>query len=236
MNNTTLQLKVRERLNKLASNDFDNIQCWQIVEAFNKGMIEWCRKNLHGINITKEGDEQSTSRIDDLQRLLTPASYPALANRQTFYETVLERPADYLRFKRISANAVNECCPDPRPLVVYLAADANTDILLRDKYKKPSFEFAETFANFVGNKMRIYTNGEFVVQDFVLTYYRLPKKIEIKGCKDPYTAITPVTDVVCEFSDDLTEVFIDEAVDILAGDIGDINTKNIGSQRVENNN
>ena len=35
MNNTTLQIKFKQRLNKLASNDYDNLECWQIVEAFN---------------------------------------------------------------------------------------------------------------------------------------------------------------------------------------------------------
>ncbi len=44
MNNATIQLKIQQRLNKLASNDFDNIECWQIVEAFNKGQVSWCRR------------------------------------------------------------------------------------------------------------------------------------------------------------------------------------------------
>ena len=35
MNNATIQLKIQQRLNKIASNDYDNIECWQIVEAFN---------------------------------------------------------------------------------------------------------------------------------------------------------------------------------------------------------
>ena len=39
MNNTTLQIKFKQRLNKLASNDYDNIQCWQIVEVFNKAVL-----------------------------------------------------------------------------------------------------------------------------------------------------------------------------------------------------
>ena len=43
---STILLKVQERLNKLASNDYDNIQNWQIVEAFNKGQVDWCRRNL----------------------------------------------------------------------------------------------------------------------------------------------------------------------------------------------
>jgi hypothetical protein len=48
MNNQTLLIKLKQRLNKLDSKDFDNIQCWQFVEAFNKAQLEWCRRNLHG--------------------------------------------------------------------------------------------------------------------------------------------------------------------------------------------
>ena len=70
MLNSTITIKIKQRLNKLDSQDYDNITCWQIVEAFNKAQVEWSRRQLHGINITKEGDEQSTRRKDDLQKLL----------------------------------------------------------------------------------------------------------------------------------------------------------------------
>ena len=71
MNNITLQLKIKQRLNKLDSQDYDNIQCWQMVEAFNKAQMEWVRRQVQGVNITKTGDEQTKVRIDDLQKLLT---------------------------------------------------------------------------------------------------------------------------------------------------------------------
>jgi hypothetical protein len=74
MNNTTLQLKIKQRLNKLASNDYDNIQCWQIVEAFNKAQVQWVRRQLIGMNAEKQGDEQSMRKIDDLQNLLKEIS------------------------------------------------------------------------------------------------------------------------------------------------------------------
>ncbi len=51
MTNAALQLKIKQRLNKLASNDYDNIECWQIVEAFNKAQVEWVRRQLHGNNL-----------------------------------------------------------------------------------------------------------------------------------------------------------------------------------------
>lgn len=218
MNNATIQLKIKQRLNKLASNDYDNIECWQIVEAFNKGQADWCRRNLHGMNLAKEGDEQSTSRIDDLQILITNAN-PILVNRGTYFETQSEIPGDYLRYKRVSVNASNDCCSEPRHMVVYLAEQGNLDLLLRDVNKKPSFDWAETFATLKGNKLQVYTNGEFTIDSLNLTYYRQPVKIQIAGCVDPYTQVASTIDINCEFKDDLIELLIDEAAKIIAGDI-----------------
>lgn len=103
MNNTTLQLKIKQRLNKLASNDYDNFECWQIVEAFNKAQIQWVRRQLIGMNAEKQGDEQSTRKVDDLQNLLKEVLME-LYPKNLYQETEL-LPADYLQFKRIDANA-----------------------------------------------------------------------------------------------------------------------------------
>ena len=63
MDNLTLKVKLQQRLNKLSSNDYDNIETWQVSEAFNKAQVEWVRRQLHGNNIFKEGDEFSKRRI-----------------------------------------------------------------------------------------------------------------------------------------------------------------------------
>ena len=86
INNTTLQIKFRQRLNKLASNDYDNIECWQIVEAFNKAQIEWVRRQIMGRNAAQAGAEQTVRKIDDLQNLLTPLSLTSL-NAGDYYLT-----------------------------------------------------------------------------------------------------------------------------------------------------
>jgi hypothetical protein len=235
MNNNILQLKIKQRLNKLASNDYDNIECWQIVEAFNKGMTDWCRRNLHGLNVVKEGDEQSKRRIDDLQILLIDVSV-SLTNRQVYFETANDLPVDYFEWKRISVNATSDCCPDPKRMVVYQAEDANVPTLLRDNNKKPSFDWGETFCTLKNNKVQIYTNGEFDVVNATLTYYKQPPKIQIANCVDPYTGVTSTVDVECIFKDDLVELFIDEAAKIIAGDIEAMNQYQRASQSVEGNN
>jgi len=234
MNNTILQLKIKQRLNKIASHDYDNIECWQIVESFNKGQSDWCRRNLHGMNTLQEGDEESKRRIDDLQILLTEVTIP-LSEHDKYTESPT-LPSNYFEWKRLSAKATTECCDNTRNMVIYLAEVGNVDELLRDKNKQPNFEWGETFCTIQGNQIRVYTNNEFTLEEASLTYYRQPRRIEIAGCVDPYTQNTSVVDVECEFKDDLTEVFIDEAAKILAGDLESLNQQQIAGNQVETNN
>jgi len=235
MNNTTIQLKTKERLNKLASSDFDNLQPWMIVEAFNKGTVNWCRRQLHGLNVKQTGDEQSKAKIDDLQVLLKE-EIVQLTNRDLFTETTAVLPADYFEWKRISVNATNDCCADSRKMVVYLAEEGNVDELLRDINKQPSFEWGETFCTLKGNKVRIYTNNKFTLEPATLSYYKQPRRIEILGVVDPYTTITSTAEVESEFKDDIIELLIDEGVKILAGDIESMNQVQTATGQVEGNN
>lgn len=218
MLNQTILLKVKERLNKLDSSDYDNLESWQIVEAFNKAQVDWTRRNLHGLNSLREGDEQSTSKIDDFQVLLITIP-TILANKQEYMEMPV--PVDYLRWKRISSSASSSCCPDPKPMVIYLAEEANVNILLRDKSKQPSFEWGETFATIEGDFIKIWTGGTFSLLTAEFTYYKQPTRIQIAGVPDPYdpNAPIPTVDTPSVFKDDIVEVLIDECAKILAGDI-----------------
>ena len=232
MLNSVLSIKIKQRLNKLDSQDYDNIECWQIVEAFNKAQVEWARRQLHGINVVKEGDEESTRRIDDLQVLLNTQPLSVTDQKVLYSGNV---PDNYLQWKRVDTYAQKDCC-DKRRMVVYLAEEANVNQLLRDVAKRPSFEWGETFATLKNNLINIYTNNDFEVESAQLTYYRQPVKIQIQGCVDPYTGVQSTTNVQCEFKDDIIEVIIDEAVSILAGDIESGNQFSRGSEGAERNN
>ena len=232
MLNNTITIKIKQRINKLDSNDYDNIECWQIVESFNKAQVEWTRRQLHGINQVREGDEQSTRRKDDLQILLQTFNL-GLANKEIYYEAPL--PQEYRQWKRVDVFAQKECC-DTRRMTVYLAEEGNLNQLLRDKAKKPNFEWAETFATLKGNYVNIYTDNAFDIEKADLIYYRQPIKIQIQGCVDPYTNLASTVNVQCEFKDDIIELIIDEAVSILAGDIESTNQFSRGTEGAERNN
>ena len=235
MLNLTLRLKVKQRLNKLDSQDYDNIEDWQIIEAFNKGQVSWCRRQLVGTNILKQGDEQSKRRIDDLQILLKSQVIP-MVNQQVYYESSIILPADYFEFKRVNVKAVSDCCPDPKDMVVYLVEEANVPILLRDNLKNPNFEWGETFMTFINNRFRIYSNNQFTVEPITFYYYRQPILIQFINVSDPYTGVVSATDVECEFKDDIVEVLIDEAAAIIAGDIESFNQYSRESENAERDN
>jgi len=232
MQNSTITIKIKQRLNKLDSQDYDNIECWQIVESFNKAQVEWVRRQLHGINQVKEGDEQSTRRKDDLQVLLDTFSLP-LINKKYYYNGIL--PDEYLQWKRVDAFAKKGCC-DQRRMNVYLAEEGNLNLLLNDKSKQPNFEWAETFATLKGGAVNIYTNEEFNIEEANLIYYKQPIKIQITGCVDPYTNLQTIVEVQCQFKDDIIELIIDEAVSIIAGDTESGNQFSRGSGSAERNN
>lgn len=234
MNNATIILKVKQRLNKLDSDDFDNIEKGSILEGFNKGAVAWCRRTLHGLNIKQTGDEQSKRRIDDLQVLLEPKPVN-LVKKDGYYESEL-LPDDYMEWKRISAKAKDDCCDEPRPLVITLAEEANVDQVNRDHLKQPSFEWGETYCTLINNRVHIHTNNKFEVLDAILTYYRQPIRIEVSGVANIYTGAISTADVESEFKDDIIELFIDEAAKIIAGDIESFNQQQTASQQVEGNN
>jgi hypothetical protein len=235
MENSTLLIKLKQRLNKLDSNDYDNIECWQFIEAFNKAQIEWCRRNLHGGNMYKEGDELSKKRIDDLQPLLRELSLTGTVTN-TYFESNNFPVDTYLEFKTITASATDDCCPEPRTMTVYLAEEANVSLLLRDPLKNPDFGWGETFCTMLNNTIRIYRNSNFNIVTPVLTYYQKPVYIQVEGCTDPYTGNISLTNVNCQFKDDLVEVMLDDAAAIIAGDIENIYQQQRGTQAAERNN
>ncbi len=235
MNNAILQVKIKQRLNKLDSEDYDNIQTWEMIEAFNKAQLEWCRRNLHGGNMYKEGDEASKRRIDDLQILLTELSLTGTVV-DTFFRATNFPVNDYLEFKRVSAEATSECCPEPRSMTVYLAEEANVNLILRDPLKRPDFDWGETFCTLIDNEVRIYKDTTFNIVNPVLTYYRRPVYIQINGVLDPYTGVISTVDVECEFKDDIVELLIDETASILAGDIDNYTEMQRNQQAAERSN
>ena len=232
MNNNLLQIKIKQRLNKLASLDYDNLECWQIAEAFNKAQLEWTRRQMYGINVRKEGAEQSSGLIDDLQRLMK-SNLLNLTKKDLYYRST-SLPEDYLHYVRTDVYAQQECCPERR-MSVYQVEEANISIILNNKDKQPNFEWAETVSTFVDNNIRIYTNNKFDVSKCYLVYFRKPQEVQFAGCIDINTGFPFSKDQICEFNDDVAEILCDNAAMILAGDIESLTQYQRDQQAIQSN-
>lgn len=215
--------KYKARLNKSDSGEYDNIWLYQVEETFNKGILEWIRKQKRGKNLTLEGDEETRDRIDDLQvllksKLIAISNYPIYADTERF-------PEDYLYQKRITPYVTKGNCKRRR-ISSYLREEANVDGLLSDWDSQPSFDFEETFHTTMDNKARIYHNKDFVIEEALLTYYRRPRFITFSRNR-PQTL---------EFKDDVSEQMIDEGIKIMAADLGLLNEAVILENRIEKTN
>lgn len=224
-------IKVKERLNKLDSADYDNIECWQVREAYNKAQLEWIRRQIHGKNDSKEGDESTDQRVDDLQLLLTPAKID-VNDYKVYFETQ-SLPSNYMHLKRVTPYCSKGKCKE-KVIKSTLREESNVDEYLQDYSMQPSFEFEETFHTMINDSIRIYTNKEFNVNFVRIIYYRLPSEINFTGCINLDGSMGQNTDP--ELRDDIVELIIDDAVSILAGDIESPNQFQITKQRSEFNN
>jgi hypothetical protein len=231
MNNNLFQIKIKERLNKLASLDYDNFECWQIQEAANKAQLEWTRRQLYAMNIRKEGAEQSSGLIDDLQRLMKHENVPVV-DKGLYYKADI--PNDYLHYVRTDVFGKQECCPERR-FTAYEVEETNISIILNSKDKQPSFEWAETVTTRINNKLRIYTNNEFDITQCHLIYFRKPLEIQFNGCINISTGQIFTADQECEFNDDVAEIIADNTAMILAGDIESITQYQREQQSVQSN-
>jgi len=235
MTNELLQVKFQQRLNKLSSNDYGNIECWMIAEAFNKAMDAWVSRQLQGINQTKSTAEGSIRSIDKLQVILKQAPL-TMTNEGIYWETLL--PDDYVEWSRISADAKMDDCCAARKLKIFLGEEADMDLVLLDKNRQPSYDWAETVATVMSGSFRIYTNNCFDIVNPTITYYRKAAHIKIENCTDPDTGlfIPPGSGVECEFSNTVIETIIDEGAAILADDMDNYNKMQVLNQNAEHSN
>lgn len=224
-------IKIKQRINKMDSADYDNIECWQAREAFNKAQIEWVRRQVHGKNDTQEGDEETRQRVDDLQKLLTFQDLKVRKNG--LYFELKELPPNYLYLKRVTPTVNHGKCTGKK-IKSDLREEANVDEYLQDYSMSPSFEFEQTFHTMINNTIRVYSNNQFDVPEIRVTYYRKPIEINFGTCINLDGTSGP--DVDPELKDDIVELIIDDAVAILAGDIESPNALQISKQRSENNN
>lgn len=218
--------KVQKRLNKSGTEDYSSVDFDIVKEAANKALNDWIRRQVHGGNQYKEGQEQSTMRVDDLQILLNPEPKPLSFQNKGIYSISSSLPKDYRYYNSFYFfYDISENCKNLGLVNSSLREESNRDALLNTAGTQPSRKFEQSFHTIVGNKIKLYHNLEFDPKEGYLIYYRSPKL---------YDPTKP--DEVFEFNDSVVDLIADETAKVIAGDFDNFTQQQRLSTQVEINN
>jgi len=218
----SLLYKIDQRLNKLSTNDHQQIQLEDKILALNEAQIKLIKQKVDGWStVSGMGLDAFKKRYEDLQSLVV--SY----NNQPLKLTILNKE---LNQWKASLHAL-----DPKYMFyvdAYIIADKgkcknrkiwiNRDLakhgdlqfILNNDHYKPSFEYQETFNFLSSDEISIFTDGTFTPKTINIMYMRYPQYIDKEG----YFKFdgTPSVDQDCELETYLEDELLDLTVQNLA--------------------
>lgn len=164
----------------------------------NQGLEKFYKTRYSGINFKQLGFEQNQKRIDDLRTLVSKVtSEPTSTNDET-YQVVL--PKDYFALLGDTAGIQpvddNECWEKENGEYVIKYTDtieSTIETVDRDKQNSLSeyrlkYCFARPLRLIENNNIILYTDGNYKVSSYTLTYLKRPSKIDIHT--SPYSEYT----------------------------------------------
>lgn len=169
----TAQQAYKEFLLKINKNDTNtnvHISKANFVIYYNQQAQVYVREK-----IISKGDN---TEINDLDVLLVVDKPLILVDNKDLY-TIFELPQDY--FDIVSSYSIakkDEC--SGRILYNWNMKPKNRNVLLANTNTKPSFEYEETYIQLSDFKLLVFTDN-FEIEKQFLTYYRIPRAIDLKG-------------------------------------------------------
>lgn len=209
----------RRRANKIESLQNRNFYVEQIDDYLNEALSVFVREV--GMEI-----ETNQHRIDDLRQLVISEVNLSPVASTKYVEAVL--PTNYYRLMKSYSLATKSSCTTTRRMVHYAVQSDDEENLLIDPQYKPDFFWGETAYRIIGDKIRVYTNGEFDINTIVVDY--LSKHPRLGNPDDsrngtytlPNGTVAAQQDLILD-STNQPEVIMDIAVMLAYMDISDPN-------------
>lgn len=218
----SLLYKIDQRLNKLSTNEHQQIALEDKILALNEAQIKLIKQKLDGVStISGLGLDAFKKRYEDLQkfamnyeagRLPLTLTNPALNQWNAYPEQLNPKFMFYLD-SYITASK-GRCTDRIIWINQELAKHGDIPMLLKNDHYKPSFEYQETFNSIASNQISIFTDGTFIPTYIWVSYLRYPKYINKTG----YIMFdgAPSTDQDCELEMYLEDELLDLTVQNLA--------------------
>jgi len=218
----SLLYKIDQRLNKLSTNDHQQIQLEDKILALNEAQIKLIKQKIDGISVVAGlGFDAFKKRYEDLQSLVVtynnqPLSL-AIKNPQLNQWTagLHQLSPKYMFYVDAYVLADKGRCKDRKIWInKELSKHGDLTLLLTNDHYKPSFEYQETFNFLSSDEISIFTDGTFTPSDIYISYMRYPVYIDKVG----YIRFdgTPSIDQDCELETYLEDELLDLTVENLA--------------------
>jgi hypothetical protein len=218
----SLLYKIDQRLNKLSTNEHQQIQLEDKILALNEAQIKLIKQKIDGISIVSGmGMDSFKKRYEDLQRLVINYEHQPL-NLTLKNSDINEWSADitqldpkYMFYLDSYILADKGRCEDRQIWINRdLAKHGDLQFILNNEHYKPSFEYQETFNLLSSDEVSIFTDGTFTPKTIKIMYMRYPQYINKEG----YIMLDgePSFDQDCELETYLEDEILDLAVQNLA--------------------
>jgi len=218
----SLLYKIDQKLNKLSSNNHQQIQLEDKILALNEAQIKLIKQKVDGFSVVSGlGLDSFKKRYEDLQKLVVTyinGKLPlALRNPEInqWIGKLNTLSPEYMFYIDSYVLADKGVCKDRKIWINKdLAKHGDLQFLLNNDHYKPSFEYQETFNFLSSDEISIFTDGTFIPSAVYISYMRYPIYIDKSG----YIKFdgSASTDVDCELEVYLEDELVDLTVQNLA--------------------
>jgi len=218
----SLLYKIDQRLNKLSTNEHQQIQLEDKILALNEAQIKLIKQKVDGISVVSGlGMDAFKKRYEDLQRLVIDYNHQPLALVESDKEihqwktNIHQLEPKYMFYVDSYVLADKGRCKDRKIWINRdLAKHGDLQYILNNDHYKPSFEYQETFNFLASDEISIFTDGTFTPKSINIMYMRYPVYINKTG----YIMFdgNPSFDQDCELETYLEDELLDLTVQNLA--------------------
>jgi len=218
----SLLYKIDQKLNKLSTNEHQQIQLEDKILALNEAQIKLIKQKVDGFSVVSGlGLDAFKKRYEDLQSLVVTYNNQPLtlsvknAELNQWFANIHLLTPKYMFYIDSYVLADKGRCKDRKIWINKdLAKHGDISLLLNNTHYKPSFEYQETFNFLSSDEISVFTDGTFTPTRIFISYMRYPVYIDKAG----YIKFDgqPSVDQDCELETYLEDELLDLTVQNLA--------------------
>lgn len=218
----SLLYKIDQKLNKLSTNEHQQIQLEDKILALNEAQIKLIKQKVDGISVVSGmGMDSFKKRYEDLQSLVINYEHQPLtlslknADLNEWSADITQLEPKYMFYLDSYILADKGRCIDRQIWINRdLAKHGDLQFILNNEHYKPSFEYQETFNLLSSDDVSVFTDGTFTPKTIKIMYMRYPQYINKAG----YVMLDgePSVDSDCELELYLEDELLDLTVQNLA--------------------